>query len=49
MIKKQINTLLKNISEGDYNKAKGVVGAIVESKLSDRIKTISKKQSKKRS
>ena len=38
--KKEISTLLKHISEGDYAKAKGNVKAIVESKISDRIKVL---------
>jgi|AntRauTorcE11897_2_1112592.scaffolds.fasta_scaffold21739_2 hypothetical protein len=38
--KKQISILLKNISDGDYAKAKGNVKAIVESKISDRIKVL---------
>lgn len=40
--KKEINTLLKNISEGDYAKAKGNVRQIIESKISGKIKEISK-------
>jgi len=41
--KKEINTLLKNICNGDYAKAKTNVSNIIESKVTDKIKTISKK------
>lgn len=44
--KKEIYTLLKNISDGDYSKAKGNISNIIESKISDKIKTISKPKSK---
>jgi hypothetical protein len=43
--KKDIYKLLKNISAGDYNKAKGDISTIIEGKISKKIKTIS--QSKK--
>lgn len=39
---KKINILLKNISEGDYASAKGVVSQIIEAKIAQKIKTISK-------
>jgi|TARA_R110000765_G_scaffold7963_4_gene26084 hypothetical protein len=41
--KKEILNLLKNISDGDYAKARGNVKTVVESKISGRIKTILKK------
>lgn len=39
--KKEIYKLLKNISSGDYNKAKENISTIIESKISCKIKTIS--------
>lgn len=44
--KKEIYTLLKNISNGDYAKAKGNISKIIESKISDKIKKVSKSKSK---
>jgi hypothetical protein len=40
--KKQINNLLRNISDGNYAKAKGDVSAIIEGKISKKITKISK-------
>jgi hypothetical protein len=44
--KKEIHQLLKNISDGDYSKAKGNISAIIEGKISGKIKTISKSKNK---
>jgi len=46
--KKEISSLLKYISEGDYANAKGNIQKIIDSKISDRIKTISQPQSLKK-
>lgn len=40
--KKQIHSLLRNISNGDYAKAKGDISTIIEGKISKKIKKISK-------
>jgi hypothetical protein len=40
--KKHIYNLLRNISDGDYAKAKKDVSTIIEGKISTKIKTISK-------
>jgi len=44
--KKEINQLLKHISDGDYSKAKGNISTIIENKISGKIKTISKSKNK---
>lgn len=45
-IKKSINNLLRNITDGDYSKAKDDVSTIIEKKIVEQIKKISPKQSK---
>lgn len=44
--KKEIHQLLKNISDGEYSKAKGNISSIIEGKISGKIKTISKSKNK---
>lgn len=44
--KKQIHQLLKNISDGDYAKAKGDISNIIEKKIGEKIKTIPKSKNK---
>lgn len=44
--KKEIYQLLKNISDGDYTKAKGNISNIIENKISGKIKTLPKSKNK---
>lgn len=44
--KKEIHQLLKNISDGDYSKAKGNISTIIENKISGKIKTLPKSKNK---